>query len=68
VRRTTYQIIFPARTRPECYYYGLIYIVRGTLVTLVPVLFAGHAMVQVVGMATVLIVFAGLQSRLWPWP
>ena len=55
------------RFTPERYFYGAIYIVRGTLVALVPVVFAGDAMVQVLSMGTVLILFAGLQSRLWPW-
>ncbi len=51
----------------ERYFYGTVYIVRGTLVALVPVVFAGNAMVQVLAMGSVLVLFAGLQSRLWPW-
>ena len=51
----------------ERYFYGAVYIVRGTLVALVPVTFAGDAMVQVLSMGAILILFAGLQSRLWPW-
>ena len=34
---------------------------------LVPVAFAGDPMVQVLSMGAILILFAGLQSRLWPW-
>jgi hypothetical protein len=37
------------------------------LVALVPVVFAGEAMVQVLAMGSVLVLFAGLQCRLWPW-
>ncbi len=45
----------------------MIYIVRGTLVAMVPVAFAGDSMVQVISMGSILVLFAGLQSRLWPW-
>ena len=55
------------RFRRERYYYGAIYIVRGTLVCLVPVNFAGVSMVQVVAMTAILLLFAGLLCRLWPW-
>ena len=34
---------------------------------LVPVVFAGNAMVQVLAMGSVLVLFAALQSKLWPW-
>ena len=41
------------RFSPERYYYGTVYVVRGTLVALIPVAFAGDAMVQVIrGLAT----------------
>ncbi len=33
----------------------------------VPVAFAGDPMVQVLSMGGILIFFAGLQSKLWPW-
>ena len=35
------------------HYYGVLYLIRGTLVALVPVIFAGTAMVQVLAMGTV---------------
>ena len=34
---------------------------------LVPVAFAGDAMIQVLSMGAILILFAVLQSKLWPW-
>ena len=34
---------------------------------MVPVAFAGDSMVQVISMGSVLVLFAGLQSKLWPW-
>ena len=34
---------------------------------LVPVAFAGDAMVQVLSMGAILILFAGAQRKLWPW-
>ena len=34
---------------------------------LVPVVFAVDAMVQVLSMVSILVLFAGVQSRLWPW-
>jgi hypothetical protein len=55
------------RFTPERYYYGVIYIARGTMVAMVPVVFAGDSMVQVISMGSILILFAGLQSKLWPW-
>ena len=34
---------------------------------MVPVAFAGDSMVQVISMGSILVLFAGLQSKLWPW-
>ena len=45
----------------------MIYIARGTLVAMVPVAFAGDSMVQVISMGSILVLFAGLQCKLWPW-
>ena len=43
----------------------MIYIVRGTLVAMVPVAFAGYSMVQVISLGYILVLFAELQSKLW---
>jgi hypothetical protein len=45
----------------------VIYLLRGTFISLVPVAFAATPMVQVLAMGAVLIFFSVLQSRLWPW-
>ena len=42
-------------------------IVRDMLVCLKPVVFAGDATVQVVAMTAILLLFASLLCRLWPW-
>ena len=34
---------------------------------MVPVAFAGDSMVQGISMGSILVLFAGLQSKLWPW-
>ena len=34
---------------------------------MVPVAFAGDSMVQVISMGSILVLFAGLQCKLWPW-
>jgi len=65
-RARRYRFLFN-RFRPERYYYGVVYLIRNTLVALVPVIFAQVVSIQVVAMATVMAASAGLQARLWPW-
>jgi hypothetical protein len=61
-----YRFLFN-RFKPTTYGFGLVHIVRSTLVALVPVLFPGRPMWQCVTMGVVLLSFSTFQSRVWPW-
>jgi hypothetical protein len=55
------------RFAPEQHYWGMIYLIRGTLVVMVPVAFTGDAMKQVMVMGAVLLFYTALQIRFQPW-
>lgn len=55
------------RLRAERYYFGSSYLLRGALLSLVPVAFpAGHVQ-QVLAFSFLLVAYVGLQGLLWPW-
>ena len=55
------------RFKPQCYYYGLVLLLRNGLLALVPVAFGRIPGVQLQLMAVVLLISGSLQGRLWPW-
>eukprot|EP00439_Symbiodinium_sp_Y106_P023600 s2265_g2.t2 len=55
------------RFKPECYYFGLVLLVRNALVALFPVLFVAVPSLQVVLMGLIFVVSAAMQIRAWPW-
>jgi len=61
-----YNFLF-SRFVPERYYYALIYLGRSSLISLVPVIFPGHAMYQVLTLSVILCGTLLSQARLWPW-
>merc|ERR1712224_707546 len=56
-----------SRFRQQAYFYGVLFLWHGTLLALIPVTFTGKPMEQVIGMASILLLFGGLQSWLRPW-
>jgi len=61
-----YRFLFN-RFRPDCYSYGVIYLARNTMLTLIPVLFVGSPAFQLVSLSCVLLGGMLLQIRFWPW-
>eukprot|EP00931_Biecheleriopsis_adriatica_P056953 TRINITY_DN33782_c0_g1_i1.p1 TRINITY_DN33782_c0_g1~~TRINITY_DN33782_c0_g1_i1.p1 ORF type:complete len:1737 (-),score=245.39 TRINITY_DN33782_c0_g1_i1:121-5331(-) len=61
-----YRFLF-GRFRAECYYFGLFYLCRNTLIALIPVAFANAPVGQVISMGAVLLIALAIQAYLWPW-
>eukprot|EP00416_Gambierdiscus_australes_P024191 CAMPEP_0171079336 /NCGR_PEP_ID=MMETSP0766_2-20121228/15191_1 /TAXON_ID=439317 /ORGANISM="Gambierdiscus australes, Strain CAWD 149" /LENGTH=599 /DNA_ID=CAMNT_0011536517 /DNA_START=45 /DNA_END=1844 /DNA_ORIENTATION=+ len=61
------QRFFYARFKPDKYYFGVIFLVRGTLVPLIPVAFVGAPEVQCCSMVFVLLVVMCVEMMFWPW-
>ncbi|CAJ1358827.1 unnamed protein product [Effrenium voratum] len=61
-----YRFLFQ-RFRPECYFYGLVLLVRNAFVALFPVMFVAAPEIQVVLMGALFVCGGALQVRTWPW-
>lgn len=61
-----YRFLFN-RFKPERYAYAVVYLLRNTAVALVPVLFAGSSIGQIVVMTCILTGSLAFQCLLWPW-
>jgi hypothetical protein len=62
----SYRFLF-ARFKPECYYFGVIFLVRNALVAMTPVVFVQIPAMQSMAMATVLLTGHTLLAMQRPW-
>ncbi|CAK9010580.1 unnamed protein product [Durusdinium trenchii] len=61
-----YRFIFE-RFRASRYFFGVLYLVRNTLLSLIPVVLANFPSVQVAMLACVMLMGVIIQMRAWPW-
>lgn len=61
-----YRFLF-GRFRPECYHFGLLFLVRNGLVATIPAVLVPYPAMQVLLMASILLLGSFLQVRCWPW-
>lgn len=61
-----YRFIFE-RFRANRYFFGVLYLCRNTLLSLIPVAFANYPSVQVTMLAAVMLLGMIVQMRAWPW-
>ena len=61
-----YRFIFE-RFRATRYFFGVLYLCRNTLLSLIPVVFANYPSIQVTMLAAVMLLGMIIQMRAWPW-